>query len=178
MILLVFLYLKNRFEKDQILSKSKYLVFLSLLFIQDIGVLLLSSILFAISLIDLFESKIPNELSLSLLTVGLWLKLLNGEKFFDFNNFESFAIIFFILILLVISISSGSIGLGDVKLFAVLLLIMKPIFLLNMIFILSFIIFLYSGALLIKTRDRKAKFPLAPFIYCSFLLNMIIWGVR
>lgn len=174
MILLLLCYLDKRFKNDHVLNRVKYLPLLSIMFIQDFNTLLISYFLISISVIDICEYKIPNELNISLLLAGLYLKLINHELLIKKFGIEDLITISFIIILFIISLISSSIGLGDVKLLVVLYLITDGAYFINMIFILSLLVFIFAIFSLIKNKDRKTKLPLAPFIYFSILINNIL----
>lgn len=173
MILFTFFYLDKRYKKDPLLNKSKYLAFLSLVFIYRIDLLLISPIFFAIGFIDLIEYKIPNDLNISLLLVGLFIRFISKQDIFLYQKFELIFMGLFLLVLFLISYKKDLVGFGDVKNFMALSMIKNPHNFINLLFYLSILLFLTSIVILLKTRDKKSKLPLGPIIFISYILNEI-----
>lgn len=173
MILFTFFYLDKRYKKDPLLNKSKYLAFLSLAFIYRIDLLLISPIFFAIGFIDLIEYKIPNDLNVSLLLVGLFIRFISKQDIFLYQKFELIFMGLFLLVLFLISYKKDLVGFGDVKNFMVLSMIKNPHDFINLLFYLSILLLLTSIVILLKTRDKKSKLPLGHIIFISYILNEI-----
>lgn len=174
MIILSYLYLSDRYKRDTILEKCKYLVFFSLIFFLRLDLLIISSIFYTISIIDLLEHKIPNELNISLFLIGLFFVLIDKNGLYLSFTIESFIIFIFLFILTIISLSTNMIGFADIKLLTILTIIKGSRFIINMSFFLSIILFIFSIILLIKYKNTKKEIPLGPFIYMAFLINSLI----
>ena len=139
----------------------------------------LLSILIAISFIDYDEQIIPDGLLLILLSGATIYKLLNyfllklPLKLWD--NIFGF-LIGFTLFFLIALISKGSMGGGDIKLIALLGLILglkKTLLNILLSFIIGAIVSIVL--LLTKRKGRKDAIPFGPFINIGFLITLF-WG--
>lgn len=121
------------------------------------------SILLIISIIDIKEYIIPNFLILLLMSI----------KILDINNNTlkpDFIPLIFLSFLFILSMMDLGIGMGDVKLLFAIFIVKGGVFLIQLLLVLSIIIFLVGIYLLIIKKEKSYKFPLGPFILLSFLL--------
>lgn len=172
MIPVLTIYLSRRFENDPIYKKGVALLFVSFLFIQDFHLYFLSSLLFAMSLIDLREKKIPNELNLAFFLILLvnFLTFNKKESFFELEYFISITIL---IILILLSLSTDSLGFADVKMLISIFLFSAPKFFISVLF---FMVILLAIAIiwhLLVTKNMKGELALAPFISSAFILTYI-----
>ncbi|MDO5027094.1 MAG: A24 family peptidase [Tissierellia bacterium] len=174
MIFLNYYYLDQEFKDQVILNRGKYLVFLSILFIQRLDMLLISPILFVIAYIDLFKYKIPNKLNITLLCIGLFTRFVAGDYPFKGPCDEAILVFIFLILTFILTLYKDSLGYGDFKIFIVLALIKSPEDFLNMIFYLFIVLSISSLFAYFKTLDKKLKLPLGPLIYIAYLINEFI----
>lgn len=137
------------------------------------------SLLIIISFIDLEYKIIPNFLNILILTLSILYKILGS---LIYNISPSFIksllglLISSSVFIIIILISKGGMGGGDMKLIGALGFILgsKKI-LLNIVlaFIIGGIISMFL--LLFKIKDRKDSIPFGPFISLAFIIT-IIWG--
>lgn len=121
------------------------------------------SILLIISIIDIKEYIIPNFLVLLLISI----------KILDINQNAlklDFIPMIFLSFLFVLSMMDLGLGMGDVKLLFAILIVKGGVFLIQLLLILSIIIFLVGIYFLIMKKDKSYQFPLGPFILLSYLL--------
>ncbi len=137
------------------------------------------SILIVISFIDYDEQIIPDGLLLILLSGAIIYKLLNyfllKLPLNLWDNIFGF-LIGFALFFLIALISKGSMGGGDIKLIALLGLILglkKTLLNILLSFIIGAIVSIVL--LLTKRKGRKDAVPFGPFINISFLITLF-WG--
>lgn len=152
--------------------------------IAQIKLISLISILFPIAAIDLRLQKIPNKLLLIALIVrGLIflveciLSLSNAMTIFKDSLIGAFVIAaFFLLILLIFK---NSIGMGDIKLFAMMGLYQGFLGAATSVFFSLFISSVISAFLLItrKKKSRKDTIPLGPSILIGTILAMGLTGI-
>lgn len=154
-----------KIEKDKFLS---LFIFLSpLLFFFSYGYFdyQILSILSILAVIDYKLKIIPNEL----VVILLLLSLCNyGQRVqFSFEIIYSFITL---SILLIISLLNGSVGMGDIKLFTVILMIKGGEFFIRLIFIMSLELFIFAIFLLFNKKKLKDTIPLVPIIFLAYIL--------
>lgn len=121
------------------------------------------SILLIISIIDIKEYIIPNFLVLLLISI----------KILDINQSPlklDFIPLIFLSFLFVLSMMDLGLGMGDVKLLSAIFIVKGGVFLIQLLLILSIIIFLTGIYFLVMKKEKSYKFPLGPFILLSYLL--------
>lgn len=121
------------------------------------------SILLIISIIDIKEYIIPNFLVLLLIPI----------KILDINQSDlklDFIPMIFLSFLFVLSMMDLGLGMGDVKLLSAIFIVKGGVFLIQLLLVLSIIIFLVGIYFLIMKKEKSYKFPLGPFILLSYLL--------
>lgn len=167
-IILYFYMIKNKYKNiNKIIIFS---LFLDLIFIKyfKFSDYIILTILYSISVIDINERIIPNFYILMIFIITIIfgnIKLL----YLDFS-ISDFVSILIILILFLISLFTENIGMGDVKLFLVLYFYLKGEDFNSLLFIISFITFIYSIIYLFLYGNKKHSFPFVPFISISFLI--------
>lgn len=169
MIIVLFFYLHFRYLND-FRRRSKYLLLASLIFYSKPIFMEICSIMLALSIVDYFEHIIPNELNFSLLSLGLFYKLNSVTKTMESSHLSLIFAALFIIILAVISFSGDSIGFGDVKLLAAMLLITSASFLLDMIFVLTFLLLIVAVFFLIKDKNLKGQIAFGPLVLIAFVI--------
>ena len=137
------------------------------------------SILIIIFFIDLYHQIIPNGLNISILVLGIIYKFLQFilyNKTPDLINSLLGLIVSSGVFLLIIIISKGGMGGGDMKLIGVLGFIMglkKIALTIFLSFIIGAIISIFL--LLFKIKGRKDPIPFGPFICLAFMI-VVFWG--
>lgn len=155
------------------------ILFILVLFKFSIGVplikyLLITSLLLAISFIDLKHFIIPNRLVLAGLITGIVFIPLTRELTF-LSAFYGFASAFGFLLVISI-ISRGGIGMGDIKLSAFIGIVLGwPLSLLAVI--IAFCLAGLVGTFLIISHRRKGKdfIPFGPFLSAGTFISFM-WG--
>jgi len=141
---------------------------------EFIILIILISALITVSFIDIDKQIIPNEITFSLITNGLILALI-----FDHISFINSVLGLIIpggLLLLIALIYKKGMGLGDVKLVAMIGVFIGWKFALLSIFIGALIGSIYGVYMMIKTgMDRKTRIPFGPFISLGAVV-MILYG--
>lgn len=137
----------------------------------------ITSILIIILVVDLFEMLIPDSLILMMVIVNfiyiLFNYLVKGVKlniFFHLSGLLLGGLIFLIIIFL----SKGGMGLGDVTLISAIGFIVGPYYILLNI-LLSFFIgtFISIFLLLTKIKSNKDPIPFGPFIISAFYITIL-----
>lgn len=137
------------------------------------------SILIVISFVDLYYQIIPNGLNTSILVSGIIYKILQFtlyNKSLDLINSLLGLFVSSGLFLLIILISKGGMGGGDVKLIGVLGFILglkKVVLTIFLSFFLGAIISIFL--LLFKIKGRRDPIPFGPFICLAFIIT-VVWG--
>ncbi|WP_103981470.1 prepilin peptidase [Helcococcus massiliensis] len=121
------------------------------------------SILLIISIIDIKEYIIPNFLVLLLIPIKI-LYINQSDLKLDFIP------MIFLSFLFVLSMMDLGLGMGDVKLLSAIFIVKGGVFLIQLLLVLSIIIFLVGIYFLIMKKEKSYKFPLGPFILLSYLL--------
>lgn len=146
---------------------------------------LIASVLIAIGVIDLKDMIIPDSLVISILVLSIVHKALNYFIYGIKANILDSIIGLLIaggLFLLILIISKGGMGGGDITLIGVLGFVLGiPMILLNIL--LSFILGAMISLFLLATRlkTKKDPIPFGPFIICAFFIvllygnNIIYW---
>ncbi|GAB6100350.1 A24 family peptidase [Halanaerocella petrolearia] len=134
----------------------------------------LISLLIVASFIDFKYQIIPNQLTYLGIVSGLGSSLLTGQL--NFKSSLSGIVIPAIFLLLIIFITKGGMGLGDVKLIAMVGSFIGGLYSLVAIFIGAFIgsiiaLFLLSSG----AKEWGSRLPFGPFIALGSLI-MILWG--
>lgn len=173
MIFLLYKYLKKRYKDSKINSYVFFMILLlSSLLIFDIKTYFLSLLFTTISIVDLLEHKIPNEINLMFLLYSIGLYFFdNGFILKGFSN-NSFMGAAFLIILAIISLSTSSLGFADIRLMASIFIAKSSIFFLNFLFYLSILLFIASIFLLLKSKNRKIEMPMAPLIHVAYFLTL------
>ena len=136
----------------------------------QVRLVLMISCLFPIAVIDRRAGIVPNRILLIMLVVRvpiyIWEALTNFEMFKATARAEvATAGIIFLFFILLRMIYRGGVGMGDVKLFAVMPLYLGTQLALSAIFGSLIVAFLYSSWLILSSRKgRKEAFPLCPSI--------------
>lgn len=153
-------------------------------FLEVIYVLLLSSTLFSISLIDIDHYWVPNIFCKILFVLGIISNLFSNNSFCTQNIIQAtlrifISIVFYYLIKLLLYLQERKfkirlIGLGDIKLFAISIIWFGPEGLLST-FLISIYFALVIGLLgrLFKKLIPMQKIPFAPFISLGMWLTFI-----
>ncbi len=132
------------------------------------------SFLIIITFIDLRHMIIPDIVVYPAITIGLLISLFKGYEFL----FDSVlgGIIGGFTIFLIIFLSRGGMGIGDIKL-ATMIGIFLGVNYIIMALILSFIIGGFIGIflLLLKIKKRKDPIPFGPFLSIGAILSLF-WG--
>lgn len=137
------------------------------------------SILIIIFFIDLYHQIIPNGLNILILVLGIIYKFLQFilyNKPLDLINSLLGLIIASGVFLLIIIISKGGMGGGDMKLIGVLGFIIglkRIVLTIFLSFIIGAIISIFL--LLFKIKGRKDPIPFGPFI-CLAFMAVVFWG--
>ena len=137
------------------------------------------SILIVISFIDLHHQIIPDSLNILILIIAIIYKTLQFTLYgVSLNLIKSLLglIIPSIVFLLIIIISKGGMGGGDMKLIGVLGFILG----LKKIALTMFLSFIFGAIisiflLLFKIKGRKDPIPFGPFISLAFI-TVVFWG--
>lgn len=142
--------------------------------LQFFRYILLLMILLAATLVDLSIKKIPNKLLFSgLIAFGL-LSLFDYNFKYIMHSISGLMVIIFILAPISL-LAKGSLGMGDVKVFALIGAIvgLKITF---TIFIGTIFLAAIYGIILIvlKKADKKTCLPMAPFIMISTIITLIL----
>ncbi len=139
------------------------------------------STLIVISLIDIRYQIIPDILNITILITGLVYKILEpkiNNLFLDLVQSLLGLILSSLIFLLIIFISKGGMGGGDLKLMAALgfiLGIRKAILTIFLSFVIGGIISLIL--LFLRIKDIKDPIPFGPFISTAFMIT-VFWGER
>ncbi|WP_399523900.1 prepilin peptidase [uncultured Helcococcus sp.] len=138
------------------------ITFLFYILYPDIDYFILS-ILLIISIIDIKEYIIPNFLVFLLMST----KILD----INYNTLKpDFIPLIFLSFLFILSMLDLGLGMGDVKLLSAIFIVKGGVFLIQLLLVLSIIIFLVGIYFLIMKKEKSYKFPLGPFILLSYLL--------
>lgn len=151
--------------------------------IQQIKLLALIALLLPTAVVDLRTQKIPNSFLLSSLVI--WAALTVIEVIFDpadavstlIDSFIAGAIIgaFFLVLLLV---SRNGIGMGDVKLFAVIGLYQGVWGAVSSVFASMLVSFVVAIVLLIaRKKGKKDAMPFAPCIFAGTFISIVLTGM-
>lgn len=138
---------------------------------------LLASVIVVISFIDLHEQIIPDGLVLIILSAAIIYKAINYFIYKENIEILNSILGFFtggLIFLLIAIVSNGAMGGGDIKLMAVLGLILglkKTLLNILLSFIIGAIIsvFLLIG----KKKGRKDAIPFGPFINIAFIIALL-----
>ncbi|MDR5658125.1 prepilin peptidase [Serpentinicella sp. ANB-PHB4] len=146
--------------------------------IQFLFVALLTSLLLAVSVIDLYHQIIPDEMVL--FGIGLWFAYKVSSYFTNAQIGVVDSIAGFLLgggiLLLIAIVSKGGMGGGDIKLMGMLGLWLGWKYTLLTMFLSFFIgAIITLGLLALKLKGRKDFIPFGPFIAIAAFL-MIIYG--
>lgn len=151
-------------------------------FVLNLKIVCLASLMWPMAQIDKKQLRIPNKLIL--VGLGYRLAILIFEVVFFREHLLSVVIaevLSSIAIAVVLLISGllvkNGIGMGDIKFFMLMALMLGPyrfISSLLLIMIIAFFVSLYK--LVIKKNDKKTEFPFGPIIALGSLLSFIIFG--
>ncbi len=153
-------------------------------FLEVIYVLLLSTILFSISLIDIDHYWVPSNFCNLLIIIGVISNLFSNNSFCTQNIIQALlrifiSIIFYFFIKFLLNLQEKKfkirlIGLGDIKLFAISIIWFGPEGLLST-FLISIYFALLIGLLgrLFKKLKPLQKVPFVPFISLGMWLTFI-----
>lgn len=120
------------------------------------------SILFLACLIDIKERIIPNELSLFIICVAFFRSQIRF-------NFDDIVIFLLLIIFLIISLNTNSIGMGDIKLFFSLFFLKGGEF--TMLLLINLSILAFLSACFTKITDKsQSSIALAPLIMGAYIL--------
>lgn len=122
------------------------------------------SILILISIDDILDKIVPNYYILFLLLFNL------ANLNININKQDIYLVVIFLLISFIVSLNEN-IGMGDIKLIFSLYLLKGTYFMMYFFFILSIFLFIFSIIFLLKTKRKKARFPMVPFILFSYILT-------
>lgn len=189
-LLIIHLYLRNYLSHSKLNKKtiypSIYLIAILKYFLIyhrfGIGIdfLFLSvvfSIMMLIIIVDLIEMKIPDNLVVCIISVTFIYHvtnfMLNGIRP-NFIFHISGALLACLIFILILIISRGGIGQGDITLISAVGLILGPYYVLVNI-ILSFTLgsLISIFLLLTKIKNRKDPIPFGPFIIISFFITKL-----
>lgn len=123
------------------------------------------SILFLISLVDIYKKIIPNELIVILFILSL--SRINLALYLD-----DLIAILLILSFFLISVYKKSIGMGDIKLLTMVYFLNGSTLLFKLIFNMSIMLFIISIFIFIKSKNHKQTIPLAPILLFAYFLSM------
>ena len=144
--------------------------------------LLVVGMLWPVAVFDYREYRIPNKLLLLFLKVRACLLLVeflvNGRDSLATILVELIAAVGCVVICLVcMLIARGSLGMGDLKLMAVMALYLGIEGTCYAMFLSIFVAFICSVALLVtKKKGRKDAIPFAPFILIGTIISIILSG--
>lgn len=154
--------------------------FLSYSILKIIRYLILLIFMFLIAWIDQHERKIPNRLL-------KWLLLIRGILLVaEWFAYSGAGMVIFLssllgmligggLFLLAHFVSRGGVGMGDVKLFAVIGAYMGSGSIMGVIFLTAVLSALYSLVMLVRKKIKlKEEIPFAPFILVGLILAMAL----
>ncbi|PRX31140.1 leader peptidase (prepilin peptidase)/N-methyltransferase [Orenia metallireducens] len=142
--------------------------------IQFLSYLILSSLLITVSVIDFKYLIIPNQINYFGIIIGFILSIF-------FLNQSIYSVLLGILIpaailLLIAIISKGGMGMGDVKLIAMVGAFLGAKYGVAAIFLGAFIGSVVGGGLMLTgVKGRKDRIPFGPFISMGALV-MVLWG--
>lgn len=137
--------------------------------INNIFVRINTYILVTMTIIDGYTYTIPNELTLYMFLVNLFsrdCKLVTGLEL----NFNLYSCLTLIVISFLISVASKNLGFGDFKLMLVSFLIFTNEEFLNLFFLLSILVFLYSIIMFLVKQNMQLKIAMGPFFYITYIL--------
>lgn len=179
-------YLRNVQMKKQIVYAGIYFITLSIYFllfyrfgkgIDFLFSVTVASMLLLIMCIDLIEMLIPDHLVLC--TIGITvlyhianyiIKDIKPDILFHFSGALLAGLIFFIILIL----SKGGIGQGDVTLISAIGFILGPYYVLVNIILSFFLGSIISIFLLLtKMKNRKDPIPFGPFIILAFFITQL-----
>lgn len=189
----IYIYLNKYLKEVNIIEKKKsiimvtYFVYTVLFIIMSLETenvidlffwALLSSILLLITIVDLVEMAIPDELVVAVLGTTVLYRIVSyllygigPEILYHLQGLLLGGLIF----LLIMIISKGGIGQGDVTLISALGFLLGPYYILLNIFLSFFIGGIISIFLLLsKIKTRKDPIPFGPFIVIAFFITRIL----
>lgn len=169
MIASLYLYIKYKDKIKHIIPLIMLNMIISIVIYVYFGFkdYIIISILINASVIDIKDRILPNFFIILLLLTAIQLKIPT------ITIYDIFTIII-LIIMFIFSIKTGSIGMGDIKLFISLYILKGAIFFQSMLFLLSALIFIFSIFLFFKNRNIKSSFPLIPFISITYIILRIL----
>ena len=158
-------------------------IYVDTLFLEQMKMLILISFIYPMAVVDYKEHRIPNQL----LIIALFIRII--LYVFEFINSKDDVIVtiksdlagaiiiggFFLIILLIFK---NSIGMGDIKLFALMGLFQGLFGVFNSVFFSLIVSFFISIILLIlKRKNRKDVIPFGPSIYAGTVVGIFLTGL-
>ena len=149
----------------------------------QVRLVLMISCLFPIAIIDRRAGIVPNRILLIMLVarvpIYIWEAMTNFEMFKGTARAElATASVIFLFFILLRMLYRGGVGMGDVKLFAVMPLYLGTQLALSAIFGSLVVAFLYSSWLMLsKRKGSKDAFPLCPSILAGASLMTLFVSV-
>ena len=143
--------------------------FVMLFSIKSIFVRINSYVLISMAIIDWETHTIPNELTMYFLLVNIFSSdsKLFRSMIFDFNFYTAISLL---LISFLISVLSESLGFGDFKLMLASFIIFSNETFLNLFFVLSILVFVYSLFKLVENRSLQIEIAMGPFFFMSYIM--------
>lgn len=150
--------------------------------IQNISISVSLSILGVSAYTDFKEHIISNKLIL--FGIVAWIIFTIIQLLIDFqNNYVSvlknmaFALAVFVIGLLLVIVTKGSLGMGDVKLLCIMNLLLYPFGFVMSLLVSLLVSFIYCVVVLIsRKKTRKDIIPFAPSLLVGFYLTAILFG--
>lgn len=158
-------------------------LYVEISFLEQMKILILTGFIYPMAIIDYRVHKIPNQLLLIAFVIRIIIYVIEfiiskDDAIVTVKSDLAGAVIiggFFLIILLVFK---NSIGMGDIKLFALMGLYQGLLGAFNSVFFSLIVSFFISLALLLsKRKNRKDVIPFGPSIYAGTVVGILLTGL-
>lgn len=158
-------------------------IYIDTSFLEQMKMIILISLIYPMAVVDYKEHKIPNQLLLIALVIRIIFYVFEfiisrEDAIITIKSDLAGAIIIGGIFLIILLIFKNSIGMGDVKLFALMGLYQGLLGVFNSVFFSLIVSFFISIILLmLKRKNRKDVIPFGPSIYIGTVVGIFLTGL-